>query len=301
MIEVAALYKFAPIADPPGEVARLSSQCAPLGIKGTLLIAPEGVNGTVAGPGPALAAALAALHQIPGFEDLTVKMSTAAEMPFRRLKIRAKREIVTMGVPGVDPAKRTGTRIAPQDWDAVVDDPQIAVIDTRNAYEVAIGRFEGAIDPGTGSFRDFPAWWAANRDRIGNRRIAMYCTGGIRCEKASAFLLEAGVPEVLQLDGGILKYLETVPGGESRWQGECFVFDGRVALRHGLEEGQHTLCHACGRAVSPEDKLSPDWREGVSCPSCIGEYTDADRARFAERQRQSRLARARGAVHLTGS
>ncbi|GMG85479.1 rhodanese-related sulfurtransferase [Paralimibaculum aggregatum] len=297
-VEIAAFYRFAPLPEPAAHRAALARIACAGGLRGTVLLAPEGVNGTVAGPAGAVAALLAALRALPGFAGMPARRSQAAEMPFRRMKVRLKREIVTLGQPGLAPAARTGTRVPPADWDALLDAPDVAVIDTRNAYEVAIGRFDGAIDPGTGSFRDFPAWWAANRARLAGRRIAMYCTGGIRCEKASAYLLGQGVAEVLQLDGGILGYLETVPAARSRWQGECFVFDGRVAVGHGLAEGSHGLCHACGRAVSPAGRAHEAFREGVSCPACIGEYTDADRARFAERERQARLAAARGGAHL---
>ena len=286
MLTVAAFYQFAPVADPPALRHRLARAACAAGIRGTILIADEGINGTVAGTADAIAAIVAAIRAEPGFAGLEVKQSTAAEAPFRRLKVRLCPEIVTLGVPGID-ARQTGTHVPPADWHEVLDDPETVVIDTRNSYESDIGTFPGAIAPGTEGFRDFPAWWDAHRTDLAGRRIAMFCTGGIRCEKASAFLLAQGVPEVRQLSGGILKYLEQVPKAESRWQGECFVFDGRTALGQGLSEGTHTPCHACGRAVSPADRQSPAYREGVSCPACIDEYTDADRARFAERQRQS--------------
>ncbi len=297
MPSVAAFYRFTPIPEPralQGPIARLA--CSE-GLGGTVLLAREGINGTVAGPAAGVERLLAHLRALPGLAGLAAARSRAAEPPFRRLKVRVKPEIVSFGAPA-DPARRTGARVAAADWNQVLDDPDTVLIDTRNAYEVAIGRFEGAVDPGTAGFRDFPGWWAANADRFRGRRVAMYCTGGIRCEKASAWLLGQGVRQVAQLDGGILGYLATVPAAESRWRGECFVFDGRVALGHGLADGTHALCHACGRPVGPEGRASPDWRAGVSCPACIDAFTAEDRARFAERERQARLARARGRSHF---
>ncbi|MGF1447377.1 MAG: rhodanese-related sulfurtransferase [Pikeienuella sp.] len=297
-ITIAGFYRFAPVAEPEGLAARLEAVARASGLRGTLLVAPEGMNGTLAGSGQGIDRLIGAIRAVAGFGDLEWRRSVASEMPFRRLKIRVKREIVTLGQPGVDPRARVGTYVAPADWDAVLADPDTVVIDTRNDYEVAIGRFAGALDPETPSFRDFPAWWAAAAPQLAGKRVAMYCTGGIRCEKASSFLLGAGVPEVRHLRGGILAYLAEIPPAESRWRGECFVFDGRVAVGHGLAPGSHVLCHACGGAVSVEARQSPDWRPGVSCPSCIGNYSAADRARFAERQRQATLARSRGLSHL---
>ncbi len=298
MIEVAAFYRFAPLRDPEGAARALRRALAEAGVLGSVLLAREGVNGTLAGAPTALDTALGAVRGLPGCAEMGARRGPAAAPPFRRLKVRAKPEIVTLGAGDLGVAGRTGRKVAPEDWAAVLDDPAIPVIDTRNAYETAIGGFPGAVDPGTACFRDFPGWWEARGRRLGARRVAMYCTGGIRCEKASAWLLRQGVEEVLQLEGGVLAYLERVPEAESRWRGECFVFDGRVAVGPGLAEGSHALCHACGRAVSPADRASPDWREGVSCPACIQDYAAADRARFAERERQVRLAEARGRAHL---
>ena len=299
---VAAFYQFTPFPDPAALRDPLAQAARGAGVKGTILLASEGINGTIAGPreGPntGIDAVLAHIRALPGCAGLDWKESTAAAQPFRRLKVRLKAEIVSLGAPGTDPNARVGTYIAPADWNAVVDDPDTVVIDTRNDYETAIGSFQGAINPATASFRAFPDWWARNHNRFTGKRVAMFCTGGIRCEKASSYLLGQGVPEVLHLKGGILKYLEEVPPEETRWQGECFVFDERVAVAHGLTEGTHTLCHACGRPVSPRDHAHPDYAEGISCPACIGEYSDADRTRFAERQRQIGLARARGKQHL---
>jgi UPF0176 protein len=212
--------------------------------------------------------------------------------------VRLKREIVTMGVPGTDPRAIVGTYVEPADWNDLISAPDVAVIDTRNEYEVAIGTFQGAVDPATTSFRDFPEWWARNKDRFHNKRIAMFCTGGIRCEKSTAFLKAQGVEEVYHLKGGILKYLEEVPEGESLWDGGCFVFDERVAVGHGLRELPHELCRACRRPILPEDRARPEFEEGVQCHLCVGDYSEADRARFRERQRQVKLAEARGETHF---
>jgi UPF0176 protein len=301
-LTIAAFYQFTAFPDPASLRGPLARAASGAGVKGTILLAPEGINGTIAGSRAGIDAVLAHIRALPGCARLDCKQSTAAAQPFRRLKVRLKAEIVALGVPGIDPSARTGTYIAPAEWNAVLADPDTVVIDTRNDYEVSIGTFEGAINPGTASFCAFPGWWAQNRDRFRGKRVAMFCTGGIRCEKASSYLLGQGVAEVLHLHGGILKYLEQVPRAQSRWQGECFVFDNRVAVVHGaghrLEQGTHTICHACGRPVPPQSRAHPDYAEGISCPACIGEYTETDRARFAERQRQIRLARARGKQHL---
>ena len=294
---VAAFYNFTPFADPDGLRGPLRRVAAAGAVRGTILLAPEGINGTIAGPDAGVAAVLAHIRSLPGCADLAWKESRAADQPFRRLKVRLKKEIVTLGQPA-DPTARVGTYIDPADWNSVVDDPGTVVIDTRNDYEVEIGSFEGAIDPGTERFRDFPAWWAANHDRFTGKRIAMYCTGGIRCEKASSWLLAQGVPEVRHLKGGILKYLDDIPEPDSLWQGACFVFDERVSVEHGLAEGPHALCHACRRPLAPGDTDHPDHEPGVSCHRCKDARTEADRERFRERQRQVSLARARGRAHI---
>jgi UPF0176 protein len=214
------------------------------------------------------------------------------------MKVRLKKEIVTMGQPDVDPTAHVGNYVEPEDWNELIRSPDVVTIDTRNDYEVAIGTFEGAVDPLTKSFREFPQWWEDNKERFHNKRVAMFCTGGIRCEKSTNFLLGQGVPEVYHLKGGILRYLEEMPAEDSTWQGECFVFDGRVSVGHGLKEGPHELCHACRRPILPEDMDRPEYEAGVSCHQCVDETSDADKARFRERQKQMQLARARGETHL---
>ena len=298
MFTVAALYKFTPFTDPEALKGPLDAVARAEGVKGTILLAHEGVNGTIAGTRAGIDATLAHLKTLPGCADLEWKESTAEEMPFQRLKVRIKREIVTMGQPDVDPTASVGTYVAPDDWNDLIASEDVAVIDTRNDYEVEIGTFEGAIDPVTKSFGEFPAWWEANKARFGNKKIAMFCTGGIRCEKASNYLLGQGVDEVFHLKGGILKYLEEVPEDQSLWDGECFVFDQRVSVKHGLVEGTYDLCHACRQPLNDAGRAHADYEPGVSCPRCITQFTDEDRTRFRERQRQMELARARGEVHL---
>ena len=305
---MAALYRFTPFADFAALRDPLDQVCRDNGIRGTLLLAHEGINGTIAGSDAGIAAVLDHIRALPDCADLDVKFSRASAMPFHRMKVRLKREIVTMGEPEVDPLAVVGTYVEPQDWNALIADPDTIVIDTRNDYEVAVGTFEGAIDPKTATFRDFPAWFRAERDRLmaesaaaaagRTPRVAMFCTGGIRCEKSTAFLKQEGIDEVYHLKGGILKYLETVPEDESLWRGECFVFDQRVTIGHGLVEGSHVLCHACRRPVSAEDAASPLYEEGVCCPACHSERTDEQRASYRERHRQEMLAATRGVAHV---
>ena len=301
-VRVAALYKFARLDDCETVRRELARLCCAEGVKGTLLLAGEGINGTVAGSDRAIENVVAFIRSLSGFSDLEVKYASAETMPFHRMKVRTKREIVTMGQPGIDPLAGTGHYVLPQDWNALISEPDTIVIDTRNDYEVAVGSFAGAIDPKTTSFRDFPAWFRAERERLLGRgerpKIAMFCTGGIRCEKSTAFLKAEGIEEVYHLQGGILKYLETVPADQSLWEGECFVFDQRVAVGHGLEPGTHVLCHGCRRPVSAKDRASPLFVAGVSCPACHAVRTDAQRAGYAERDRQERLAKVRGTAHV---
>lgn len=299
MIRVSALYRFARFDDPHALREPLLAAARAAGIKGTLLLAGEGINGTIAGAPDALDAVIAHIRALPGCAELSLKHSWAAAMPFHRLKVKVKREIVTMGVT-VDPLTDAGTYVAPAEWNALIADPETLVIDTRNDYEVAVGTFSGAVDPKTAGFADFPEWFRNQRETLlaGKKRVAMFCTGGIRCEKSTAFLKAEGVEQVHHLDGGILRYLEEVPAAESAWQGECFVFDQRVAVGHGLAPGTHVLCFACRMPVGPADRASADYVEGVSCPACVGDRTAADRAGYAERHRQERLAAARGETHV---
>jgi UPF0176 protein len=300
LIAVAALYKFTPFPDPESLRAPLLAACEAVGIKGTLLLAREGINGTIAGGENAIAQVIAHIRALPGCADCDVKFSHAPEMPFYRMKVRVKQEIVTMGEPDIDPTLSAGHYVDPHDWNALIADPDTIVIDTRNDYEVAVGSFAGAVDPQTPSFRDFPAWFREHRETLleGKKKVAMFCTGGIRCEKSTSFLRAEGIDEVYHLKGGILKYLEQVPENESLWQGECFVFDERVTVRHGLEQGTFQLCRACRRPLDAAALAHPDYKDGVSCPACITERTPEQRAGYAERQRQEALARQRGELHV---
>lgn len=297
---IAALYHFARFPDPAALRGPLVALCQAQGVKGSLLLAAEGINGTIAGGRDGIDAVLAHVRALPGCAGLEWKESTAEAMPFGRMKVRLKREIVTIGQPDVDPRAAVGHYVQPAEWNALIAAPDVAVIDTRNDYEVAIGTFQGAVDPGTRSFGEFPAWWQANRARFEGKRIAMFCTGGIRCEKSTNWLLQQGVAEVFHLKGGILKYLEEVPPEQSLWQGECFVFDGRVSVGHGLVPGENSTCGACRRPVTPEGRAHPLYEDGVRCAACADEYSEADRLRFRERQRQMELAARRGARHLGG-
>ena len=296
-LQVAAFYAFTPLNEHQREklLSELPDMASTHHVLGSILVAHEGVNGTISGPETGVEALLQSLCESMAlgceqFQRLEVKRSWADQTVFRRFKARRKKEIVTMGVTSVNPRESVGTYVDPKDWNALVDDPDTLVIDTRNSYETAIGSFEGSLDPGTESFRDFPEWAEARLRPLVNdqppKRIAMFCTGGIRCEKASSYLQQQGFGEVHHLRGGILKYLEQVPEAESRWQGECFVFDQRVALNHQLEPGMHSLCHACGLPLSPSDRAEPSYIKGVQCIYCMDRFSDADRARFAMRQQQ---------------
>lgn len=301
-VRIAALYHFTRFEEPAALRGELLACAEENGVRGTLLLAQEGINGTIAGSDRGVEAVLTHIRALPGCAGLEWKESRAGEMPFHRTKVRLKREIVTMGQPNLDPVDGVGTYVDPQDWNALISDPDTILIDTRNDYEVAIGTFEGAIDPETKSFREFPEWFRARRAEFEasgrTPRIAMFCTGGIRCEKSTAFVKSEGLDEVYHLKGGILKYLEDIPEDQSRWQGECFVFDERVSVKHGLGAGSHTLCRACRRPLSESDLAHEYYEEGVSCHQCYPERTDEQRARYAERQRQERLAADRGKEHI---
>jgi UPF0176 protein len=301
-VTVAALYRFAPMTELQSLRDAIAELCAVNIVKGTILIANEGINGTIAGPKDGVGTVIAYLRALPGCGELDVKYSHADTMPFYRSKVRVKKEIVTMGVEGIDPKREVGTYVQPEDWNALIADPDTILIDTRNDYEVAIGSFAGAVDPKTKAFRDFPAWFRANKAALESQnrapKYAMFCTGGIRCEKSTAFLKAEGIDAVYHLEGGILRYLETVPEAQSSWQGECFVFDDRVSVKHGLEIGSMELCRACRRPITEHDKLSPDFAEGISCSGCISERSAEDRERFAQRQLQIKLAKKRGKAHI---
>ena len=300
-IRVAALYRFAAIADCASVRDRLETLCRP-DVRGTLLVAREGLNGTIAGPEASIERVLAGIRALPGFAGLDVKFAETATMPFHRMKVRIKPEIVTMGQPDLDPAVNAGTYVAAADWNALVREPGVVVIDTRNDYEAAVGAFEGALQPNTRAFRDFPDWFRAEGRALFDGptppRVAMYCTGGIRCEKATAFLKAEGVRDVFHLEGGILRYLETTPQAESLWQGECFVFDERVAVGHGLVPGSHSLCRGCRMPVSEAGRASHRYVEDVCCDRCADDRTEADRARYLERAKQVEIASQRGVAHI---
>ncbi|CDZ47327.1 rhodanese-related sulfurtransferase [Neorhizobium galegae] len=297
---VAALYHFARFDRYESFREPLQAFCDENGIKGTLLIAREGINGTVAGSDAAISGLLAYLRAQPELASLEHKESRASKMPFLRMKVRPKKEIVTMGVEDIDPKRIVGTYVEPKDWNALISDPETIVIDTRNDYETAIGIFKGAVDPQTKTFREFPDWVKNNPGLHNKPKIAMYCTGGIRCEKATAFMKEQGFDEVFHLKGGILKYLEEVPAEESLWEGACFVFDERVSVEHGLKEGNHKLCHACRSPITAEEVSSPHYEEGVSCSTCYPTRTEDDRDRYRQRQLQIALAKKRGVRHIGG-
>ncbi len=297
-VVVAALYKFVELEDFHSLRERLLDACLAAEIKGTLLLAKEGINGTIAGSRAGIDSVLAWLRDDPRFADLEHKESRGDHQPFHRMKVKLKQEIVTMGLPDIDPTRQVGTYVEPEQWNALVDDPEVLLIDTRNGYECGIGSFRGAIDPHTTSFRDFPAYTRQNLDPAKHKKVAMFCTGGIRCEKASAFMLAEGFEEVFHLRGGILKYLETVPESQSTWEGECFVFDGRVAVNHRLEKGRYDQCFGCRHPITEEDKRSPVYQRGVCCPACFDELSDDQKMRFRERQKQVELASARNEKHI---
>jgi UPF0176 protein len=295
---VAALYRFCRLDRFADLREPLAAFCCARAIKGTLLLAPEGINGTVAGTSEAIDELVAFLAAVPEFDGMELKFSNAAEMPFHRMKVRLKREIVTMGVEGLDPDRDAGTYVAADDWNALIADPDTIVVDTRNDYEVSLGTFRRALDPRTKSFREFPAWVESHREELEGRKVAMFCTGGIRCEKATSYLKSIGLADVYHLKGGILKYLEDVPAEQSLWEGECFVFDERVSVGHGLEEGDAELCRACRRPLTGADRASPHYQPGIACAQCFDERSELDRARYGERQKQVDLAERRGARHI---
>lgn len=297
-IVVSALYKFVTLDDFAALRKPLLKLMEQHQIKGTLLLAKEGINGTIAGERKGVDALLAELRADPRFADIETKESYEQEMPFYRSKVKLKKEIVTMGVEGIDPKQIVGTYVKPQDWNALISNPDVLLIDTRNDYEVQIGAFKGAVNPATETFRDFPQYVKNHLDTNKHKKVAMYCTGGIRCEKSTAYLKEQGFEDVYHLQGGVLKYLEEVPADQSLWQGECFVFDNRVAVNHDLEKGQYDQCYACRYPITEDEKLSEKYQQGVSCPHCYDRVTEQQRLRFQEREKQVQLSKQRGEEHI---
>lgn len=298
MYVVAALYKFVNLPDYVELRDKLYQHLVLNKVKGTLLLAEEGINGTICGTRDGIDAVRQWLDADGRFEGLSYKESFADEPAFYRTKVKLKTEIVTMGVPGVNPQHIVGTYVKGEDWNRLIEDPDTILIDTRNDYEVTIGTFKNAVNPNTTSFREFPQWAAENLDKTKHKKVAMFCTGGIRCEKSTAYLKEQGFDEVYHLDGGILKYLEEMPEQNSLWQGECFVFDQRVAVKHGLEQGSYDQCYACRMPLSQADMQSDKYIKGMSCPHCHDQLSDEQKASFAERQKQIELAKQRGEQHI---
>jgi UPF0176 protein len=297
-IVVAAFYKFAALPDFDAYQKPLLETAQSGDVFGTILLAHEGINGTIAGPRAGVDAVLAHLKSFPGCAGLEWKESYTGENPFYRMKARLKKEIVTMGVTGIDPEQSHERYVTPQEWNDVISDPQTLVIDTRNDYEVSIGTFEGAVNPKTTSFREFPDWFRNYQRKHNYKKIAMFCTGGIRCEKSTAFLRTEGIEDVVHLQGGILKYLETVPEEQSLWHGECFVFDNRVSVGHDLKPGTYDMCHACRQPITEADKQSPHYTKGVSCPACYNHHDEKRIKALRERQKQVDLAQQRGERHI---
>ncbi len=297
-VQIAAFYKFAPLPDFREVQAPLLEKLKSLRVKGSVLLAEEGINGTIAASHNALPVALNAMSEITGISGIERKFSTAQEMPFKRMKVRLKKEIVTIGNVKANPNHMVGEYIEPEDWNRLISDPDVILIDTRNAYEVGIGSFTNAIDPHTDHFSEFPNFVREKLNANKNAKIAMFCTGGIRCEKASSFMKHEGFENVYHLKGGILKYLEVIPPDESLWQGACFVFDERVAVEHGLKISDHSMCHGCLEPVTAEERTMPGYEEGVSCPKCAGKLTPTQLSSNRERQKQFALAQKRGTKHL---
>ncbi len=290
---IATFYKFVTISELEAVKSSIVTLCQDKQVKGTIILAKEGINGTIAGSSDAIADVLITLRRLPGLADLEPKESTASKLPFAKLKVKIKPEIVTLGIPEVNPTQQVGTYVEPQHWNQIISNSEVVVIDTRNDYEVEIGSFKRAKNPNTQSFRDFPEYVTQNLDPQEHPKVAMFCTGGIRCEKASAYLLSQGFKQVYHLQGGILKYLETVSPQESMWSGECFVFDERVAVKEGLEPGSHQLCYACGHPISEADRNSPQYEANISCPHCCDRLTPEKQSRQVNRRRARKERRKR--------
>ncbi|MFT2111578.1 rhodanese-related sulfurtransferase [Marinomonas sp. 2405UD68-3] len=297
-VVVCALYKFVTLENHQELREPLQNILEENGIRGTLLLATEGINGTVAGSREAIDTMLVWLSKVPGLDNLSSKESYDDDMPFYRTKVKLKKEIVTMGVEGIDPKEVVGTYVQPKDWNALISDPDVVLVDTRNDYEVQIGTFKNAVNPKTDTFREFPNYVKENMDPTKQKKVAMFCTGGIRCEKSTAYMKEQGFEEVYHLEGGILKYLEEVSPEETMWEGECFVFDNRVSVNHHLEKGEYDQCHACRMPITEEEKRDARFQQGVSCVHCFDKVSDQQRQRFIERERQVQLARERGEEHI---
>ncbi|MEP1209159.1 MAG: rhodanese-related sulfurtransferase [Rhizobiaceae bacterium] len=295
---VAALYKFVTLDDFSALQQPLLQVCIDNHVMGTLLLAHEGINGTISGPEKGIKSVISWLVARPEFADLDVKYSWAHEAPFYRMKVRLKKEIVTLGVDEIDAANEAGTYVDPADWNDLISQPDVIVVDTRNDYEVAIGTFKNAKNPHTTSFRELPEWVDNQLEAKPDTKIAMFCTGGIRCEKSTALMKSKGYDNVFHLKGGILKYLETVPEESSLWEGDCFVFDQRVSVKHGLEVGDYDMCHACRMPISAAEMEDERYQKGVSCPHCFDGQDERQRQRFKERQKQMELAKARNEVHI---
>ncbi len=300
-IVVSALYKFVALDDFAALRQPLLKLMQEHQVKGTLLLAKEGINGTIAGKREGVDALLAWLRFDPRFADIETKESYQQTMPFYRSKVKLKKETVTMGIESIHSIKIVGTYVKPEDWNALIADPEVLLIDTRNDYEIQIGTFKGAINPKTETFREFPQYVKDHLSPDKHKKVAMYCTGGIRCEKSTAFLKEQGFEDVYHLQGGILKYLEEVPVEQSEWQGECFVFDNRVAVNHDLEKGQYDQCYACRYPITEDDKKSEQYQQGVSCPHCYDKVTEKQRQRFLEREKQVQMSKQRGEEHIGSS
>jgi len=297
-IVVCALYKFVTLEKFQDLRQPILKVMEYNNIRGTLLLASEGINGTVAGNRKGIDRLMAWFEKDGRLGNIVTKESFEASNPFYRTKVKLKKEIVTMGIEGIDPKQVVGTYIKPKDWNALISDPDVVLVDTRNDYEVKVGTFEGALNPNTTNFREFPKYVSDNLDPKANKKVAMFCTGGIRCEKSTAYLKEQGFDEVYHLQGGILKYLEEVPEEDTMWQGECFVFDNRVTVNHQLEKGQYDQCHACRLPITKEEQTSDKFLEGISCPYCFDKHTPDQRQRYQERQRQMQLAQERGEAHI---
>ena len=299
-IKVSTFYHFTAFSDLSKIKGSLEIFCKKNRIKGSIILAFEGINGTIAGKPADVTITLKYIRSLPGCNSIKSKDSYTSSMPFNRMKVRLKKEIVTMGQPNIDPTKVVGKYIAAENWNTFIEKDDVVVIDTRNNYEVDIGTFEGSINPNTESFKQFPEWWEKNKNKYKDKKIAMFCTGGIRCEKSTNYLIGQGVENVFHLKGGILKYLEEIPEEQSEWVGDCFVFDARVSVGHQLKEGPHELCYACRQPLLPKEKERSEYEHGVSCHKCKDKTTESDKGRFRERQKQIQLSRKRGQKHMAG-